>query len=76
MPALYEVKVKGHADSRYFAWCETLSVQHTEVGETVLLVSLRDQAELYGLLAQIRDLALPLLSLVEQTSAPPEGVTE
>lgn len=69
----YVVRVRGHIDSRYFTWCDGLSVTHTDDGETVLVVTIRDQAELHGLLAQIRDLSLPLLSLNRQHNISPEN---
>ena len=59
----YEVTVKGHIDDRYFSWLQSVTVMHTHAGETVLALTVRDQAELHGLLAQIRDLSLPLLAL-------------
>lgn len=69
MPAQYVICVKGHANSRYFAWCQTITVTHTDNGETILEGTVQDQAELHGLLAQIRDLALPLISLNKQRCA-------
>ncbi len=67
MPEKYEIRVKGHANSGYFTWCQNSTVMHTDNGETVLMVTVRDQAELHGLLAQIRDLSLPLHSLNKQS---------
>ena len=59
----YEIIVKGHIDDRYFSWIQSMTVTHTYAGETVLALTVRDQAELHGLLAQIRNLSLPLLAL-------------
>ena len=59
----YEITVKGHIDGRYFSWLPSMTVTHTHAGETIMALTLRDQAELHGLLAQIRDLSLPLLAL-------------
>ena len=59
----YEVTVKGHINERYFSGLQSMTVTHTRAGETVLVLTVRDQAELHGLLAQIRDLSLPLLAL-------------
>ena len=72
MPEKYVICVKGHADSRYFAWCQNITMTHMEDGETVLVVTVRDQAELHGLLAQIRDLSLTLHALNRQ---PPDLAT-
>ena len=64
----YVIRVKGHIDGRYFAWCDELTVKHLDSGETVLIGAVQDQAALHGLLAQIRDLSIPLISLNLQGS--------
>ncbi len=65
----YVIRVKGHIDGRHFAWCDELTVKHLDSGETVLIGAVQDQAALHGLLAQIRDLAVPLISLNRQGNA-------
>ena len=62
----YVIRVKGHIDGRHFAWCDEVTVKHLDRGETVLIGVVQDQAALHGLLAQIRDLSLPLISLYRQ----------
>ena len=59
----YEIRVKGHIEDRYFSWLTSVTVTHTQAGATVLALTVQDQAELHGLLAQIRDLSMPLLAL-------------
>jgi len=54
-PARYRVQVVGHLDDKRAAWFECLDLVR-EYGEV------RDQAMLHSLLAQIRDLGLPLLA--------------
>jgi hypothetical protein len=78
MSTYYEIQIRGHVDLRWFAWCEELSVAHTDDGYTLLFGSLSDQAALHGVLTQIRDVALPLISvrgteLIDGTSGPIEG---
>ena len=63
LPAHYEIRVKGVLDSRWSAWFEGLQVTSDEPGQTVIAGAVADQAALHGLLAKIRDLGLPLLSL-------------
>jgi hypothetical protein len=58
-----EIRVKGQIDEQWSEWLEGLSVAHTEEGETVLTGSVVDQAALHGLLAKLRDLGVPLLSV-------------
>jgi len=60
---VYEIRVRGHLDSRRVRVCEQISVTHTPDGETVLVCLLSDQAALYGLLNRLRDLGIPLLSV-------------
>ena len=58
-----EIRVKGQIDERWSEWLEGLTITHTTEGETVLTGSVLDQSALYGLLARLRDLGLPLLSV-------------
>jgi hypothetical protein len=59
----FSIRIGGHLDP---AWSEAfggLKVIHTQSGETVLTGPVVDQAELHGILALIRDLNLPLISV-------------
>ena len=58
-----EIRVKGQIDERWTEWLEGLTITHTEEGETVLSGSVIDQSALYGVIARLRDLGLPLLSV-------------
>lgn len=58
-----EICVKGLIDEHWSAWFEDLSVVHTAQGDTILTGAVRDQADLYGLIARLRDLGLPLVSV-------------
>jgi hypothetical protein len=44
-------------------WFDDLTITHTDQDETILSGTVVDQAALYGLLAKLRDLGLPLLSV-------------
>jgi len=72
----YEIKVKGHLDDRWSEWFDALSVTHDESGNTILSGPIPDQAALHGLLAKVRDLGLPLLSVkrVEAASLTEEWI--
>jgi hypothetical protein len=59
-----EIRVRGHLEADYWAtWFDGMTVTIEENGETVVRGPVADQAALYGLLARLRDLALPLLSV-------------
>lgn len=59
----YEVRVQGHLDSRWANWLHGLTVRREHDGTTTLTGPLVDQAALHGLLTQIRDLGLPIVSM-------------
>jgi hypothetical protein len=65
-----EVRVKGRIDERWSEWLDGLRIVHTEQDETVLTGTVLDQTALYGLIAKLRDLGLPLLTVnsVEEVS--------
>jgi len=58
-----EIRVKGQINEHWSEWLEDLAITHTEHGETLLTGLVGDQAALHGLLAKVRDLGLPLLSV-------------
>lgn len=58
-----EIRVKGQIDEHWSDWFEDLTITHTDQDETILSGTVADQAALYGLLAKLRDLGLPLLSV-------------
>ena len=62
-PAHYELRVQGVLDPRWSAWFEGLRVTSEQAGQTILAGPVADQAALHGLLAKVRDLGLPLLSV-------------
>ena len=64
-PGRYEIRLKGHLDVRWATAFDGLSFTHASDGTTILAGPVVDQAALYGLLRQVRDLALPLVSVME-----------
>jgi hypothetical protein len=68
----YEIKVKGHLDDRWSYWFEGLMITNCfdEDGApiTTFTGSIVDQAALHSVLARIRDIHMPLIS-VNQISA-------
>jgi hypothetical protein len=68
-PAQYELRLQGHLDEHWSAWFGGLTLTREDDGTTTLRGAVTDQAELHGLLAKIRDLGTPLLS-VRTSDAP------
>jgi hypothetical protein len=64
-PACYEIRVAGHLSPQWADWFEGLTITLEEDGNTLLTGSVIDQAALHGLLKKIRDLGLPLVSVVQ-----------
>jgi hypothetical protein len=60
---LYEIRVRGVLDGRWSAWFDGLEVSSDQAGQTRISGPVADQAALHGLLAKVRDLGLPLLSV-------------
>ncbi len=60
---LLEIRIKGHLDDARSAWFGDMTVTRTTNGETILRGVVADQAALWGLLARVRDLGLPLLAV-------------
>lgn len=61
----YEIRIKGHLDTRWAAWFEGMSLTHAADGTTTLGGTVTDQAALHGLLQKLRDLGVPLISVTD-----------
>lgn len=59
----YEIRVQGYLHQRWRSWFEAFTITLEDNGQTVLTGPVVDQAALFGLLRQVRDLGLPLLSV-------------
>ena len=62
---LYQIRIQGHLDGQWSDWFEGLTVTLEEDGVTLLTGPLVDQAALHGLLKKVRDLGMPLVSVVQ-----------
>jgi RimJ/RimL family protein N-acetyltransferase len=59
----YEIRLAGHLDDHWSAMLGDLELVRDGDGTTVLTGPVADQTQLHGLLAQVRDFGVPLLSL-------------
>jgi hypothetical protein len=65
----YEIRVQGHLGSRWVARFDGLHLTNEDDGTTVIRGPVIDQAALHGVLLQLRDLGVVLVSLTQL----PEG---
>ena len=72
-PGLYEIRLKGHLDAKWDDWFDSLTITRADNGETLLRGSVVDQAALHGVLRKVRDLGLPLLSVIQVERKPANG---
>jgi len=61
---VYEIKVEGHLSSVWADWFGNATITLEEEGTTLLICPVVDQAALFGLLRKVRDLGMPLISVV------------
>ena len=60
----YEIRVRGHLEDRWTAWFDGLRLHHEDDGTTLIRGPVADQAALHGLLERMRDIGVPLISIV------------
>ena len=63
-----EIVIRGHLDRDWSDWFGGFKITHAD-GQSVLKGTVRDQAELRGILSRLADLGLELIS-VDTFSAP------
>jgi len=64
MPIDYVITIQGHLDAHWSAWFDGLTITNRTNGQAMLTGPVTDQASLHGLLLKIRDLGLPLISIM------------
>ncbi len=64
-PMIYRIRIKGHLESQWTDWFDGLTITLEEDGDTLLVGPVIDQAALHGLLKKVRDLGMPLVSVVQ-----------
>jgi hypothetical protein len=61
--ATYELRIGGHLDRHWSTWFDGFTVTLEDDATTTLRGVVRDQAELHGLIAKVRDLGATLISV-------------
>ena len=67
-PSWYEIRLQGRLDNRWSTRFDGMTLT-IDGGFTLLRGSVVDQAALYGLLHQLRDIGLPLVSVTRVETA-------
>jgi hypothetical protein len=63
-PMVYQIRLKGHLGPGWADWFGGLAVTLEDNGEMLLTGPVVDQAALHGLLRNVRDLGMPLISVI------------
>lgn len=63
---IYQIKIKGYLDLHWADWMGGMEITHDAQGNSLLTGILPDQPALHGILVQIRDLGMPIISLSSQ----------
>jgi hypothetical protein len=61
---VYEIRLNGRLACRWAEWFGDVRIGLDENGDTRLICPVADQAALHGLLRKVRDLGLPLQSVI------------
>jgi hypothetical protein len=72
---IYEIKVHGHLDTKWFEWFYGMTITHECNDATTLRGPLPDQTVLHSVLDRIRDMNLQLIS-VNQIASDGQTVTK
>lgn len=67
-PARYEIRIQGHLDVRWATQLAGMTLTAEHDGTTVIEGLVVDQAALHGLLAKLRDIGVPLISVTQMDS--------
>ena len=61
---VYQIRITGHLGSQWTDWFGGLTITLEDNGNTLLTGPVIDQAALHGLLKKVRDLGMPLVSVM------------
>lgn len=63
-PTCYQIRIKGHLGPQWTDWFEGMAITPEDNGDTLVTGPVIDQAALHAVLKRVRDLNLPLLSIM------------
>ena len=68
--AVYDIRVASQIDTQWSAWLDGLTITYPRPGEALISGEIVDQAALHGTLNRIRNLNLPIISVIKIDPAP------
>ena len=75
----YEIRLQGHLQPRWTSWFDGMTVTNHDDGTTAIRGYVVDQSALHGVLHKVRDIGLPLVSVVrvpaDESPASPDDPT-
>jgi hypothetical protein len=74
-PGIYQIRIRGTLDAGWSDWFEGLAIAAQGDSVTLLTGKVTDQIALHGLLSRLRDLGLPLLSVLRVEAGEAAGET-
>lgn len=66
-----EIRVRGHLEPRWSDWLDGLTLTREDDGTTLIEGPVVDQAALFGIIHRLRDMALPLISILHLDPSEP-----
>ena len=72
-PTIYQIRLKSHLGPEWADWFEGLTITLEDDGDTLLTGPVVDQAALHGLLRKVRNLGLPLISVIGVKPGPADA---
>jgi hypothetical protein len=66
-PMVYQIRIKGHLGHQWADWFGSVTITLEDNGDTLLTCPVVDQSALHGLLRKVRDLGIPLVSVIHVT---------
>ena len=70
---IYQIRIGGQLGEQWTAWFEQMTLTLADNGDTLLTGPVVDQAALHGLLRKVRDLGLPLISVIQRQACQTDG---
>ena len=69
----YQIRIEGHLGHEWADWFDGLAIMLEDNGETLLTGPVLDQAALHGLLRKVRDVGMPLVSVMRVKQDPADA---